>query len=183
MPLHRAVGAVVRKISMHVWFPHDWAKVLVGASLCTRRTRVSGRARCGQRRPPRVHRNASRSPRHTPAPPRVGGTPRSERPTARGSRVPAQPRQGSRGGEFNGPRTMEKSALAEPAGAGWFDCSRRSCGSRIKTWWPFPLLTRTNGHSLSKTTWRGKHRKISPPLIINYLAQSDNDRGSSLRLR
>ena len=50
-------------------------------------------------------------------------------------------------------------------------------------WWPYPLLTQTNGYSLSKAIRRGKHRKISPPLIINYLAQSVNDRGASQRLK
>jgi hypothetical protein len=50
-------------------------------------------------------------------------------------------------------------------------------------WWPYPLLTQTNGYFLKKATLRGKHRKLSPPLIINYLAQSVNDRGGSLRLK
>ena len=50
-------------------------------------------------------------------------------------------------------------------------------------WWPHPLLTQTNGYSLSKPAWKGKHRKITPRLIINYLAQSVNVRDGSQRLR
>ena len=32
--------------------------------------------------------------------------------------------------------------------------------------WPYPLLTQTNGYFLKKAIWRGKPRKLSPPLII-----------------
>lgn len=46
-------------------------------------------------------------------------------------------------------------------------------------WWSYPLLTQTNGYSLKKAIWRGKHRKIAPPPRVNYLAQSVNDRGGS----
>ena len=59
----------------------------------------------------------------------------------------------------------------------------RTFGDRTKTWWPYPLLTQTNGYFLKKAIWRGKPRKLSPPLIINYLVQSVNDRDGSLRLR
>ena len=60
---------------------------------------------------------------------------------------------------------------------------RRTFGDLTKTWWPYPLLTQTNGYFLKKVIWRGKPRKLSPPLIIDYLAQSVNDRDGSLRLR
>ena len=39
--------------------------------------------------------------------------------------------------------------------------------SAHENWWPYPLLTQTNGYSLKKAIWRSEPRKLSPPLIID----------------
>ena len=59
---------------------------------------------------------------------------------------------------------------------GYFEgkCEFRSLSFRVKSnnhltsdWWPYPLLTQTNGYFLKKAIWRSKPRKLSPPLIID----------------